>query len=224
MTGIIFLNYKRKDYSINTLHSIKQIACEHELLEIEMYGIAAAINYGMKYFFEDKGFDNVAICANDITMPAGWLDRMIEAANSIPETGMSAIYCVEHLPEMQIINGIKVHPSWGVFGCSLVTRKAFETIGYFNTDQDPYGMQDSDYSYRLTKAGFLNYYIHGMNAVHVGADVGNGSEYRKMKDNGLSKAGAIYNKWCRIYDDGKFFMPYDQENFIIQMSQMYANQ
>lgn len=224
MTGIIFLNYKRKDYSINTLHSIKQIECEYELLEVEMYGIAAAINYGMKYFFEDKGFQNVAICANDITMPAGWLDRMLEAADAIPETGMSAIHCVEHLPEMQIINGIKVHPSWGVFGCSLVTRKAFQTIGYFNTDQDPYGMQDSDYSYRLTKAGFLNYYIHGMNAVHVGADVGNGSEYRKMKDDGLSKAGAIYNKWCRIYDDGKFFMPYDQENFIIQMSQMYANQ
>ncbi len=45
MTGIIFLNYKRKDYSINVLHSIKQIGCEYELLEVEMFGIAAAINY-----------------------------------------------------------------------------------------------------------------------------------------------------------------------------------
>lgn len=224
MTGIIFLNYKRKDYSINVLHSIKQIGVDAEILEVEIFGIAGAINYGMRYFFEDGQFDNVAICANDIIMPPGWLDKMIEANNAIPETGMSAIHCVEHLPQSQIINGIKVHPSWGVFGCSLITKKAFETIGYFNTDQDPYGMQDSDYSYRLTKAGFLNYYIHGLNSNHIGADVGNGSEYRKMKDEGLNKAGDIYNKWCRIYDTGKLYLPYDQEQYIIKMMQMYGEQ
>jgi hypothetical protein len=221
MTGIIFLNYKRKDYSINALFSITQIGCDYELLEVEMFGISAAINYGFKYFFEEKGYNNVAICSNDIIMPSRWLDAMVMDANAIPQTGMSAIHCVEHLPPVQNINGVNVHPAWGVFGCSLVTKKAFDTIGYFNTDQDPYGMQDSDYSYRLHKAGFLNYYIHGMNSTHVGADVGNGSEYRKMKDEGLNKAGAIYNKWCRIYDSGKLYLPYEQENYIIEMNQYY---
>ena len=147
---------------------------------------------------------------------------MVHDAELIPNTGMSAIHCVEGLPDEQTINGIKCHPSWGVFGNTLLTKNAFETIGYFNTDHDPYGMQDSDYCYRLHKAGFTNYYISMLRAEHIGGDVGTGTEYRKMKDEGLNKAGYIFGKWQKIYDNGHIHLPYLQENYIIQMNQMYG--
>jgi len=222
MTGIIYLNYKRKEHSDLALQSIKQCQGDAELLEVEMFGIAAAINHGLKYFFDENGFDYVAICANDIIMPPGWLNKMIHDAEIITNTGMSAIHCVEALPDEQIINNIKCHPSWGVFGNTLLTKQAFDKIGYFNTDHDPYGMQDSDYCYRLHKAGFTNYYISALKAEHIGGDVGIGTDYRLMKDEGLSKAGNTYGKWLKVYDSGNVYFPYLQENYIIQMNQMYG--
>jgi hypothetical protein len=137
MTGIIYLNYKRKEHSDQALQSIKQGHADAEILEVEMFGIAAAINYGLKYFFEENGFDYVAICANDIIMPPGWLNKMISIAEGITNTGLSAIHCVEGLPDEQTINGIKCHPSWGVFGNALLTKQGFDAVGYFNTDHDP---------------------------------------------------------------------------------------
>jgi len=222
MTGIIYLNYKRKQHSELALQSIKQCQGDAELLEVEIFGIAAAINHGLKYFFEENGFDYVAICANDIVMPPGWLNKMVHDAQIINNTGMSAIHCVEGLPDEQIINGIKCHPAWGVFGNALLTKQAFDKVGYFNTDHDPYGMQDSDYCYRLHKAGFTNYYISAIKAEHIGGDVGTGTEYRLMKDEGLSKAGETYAKWIKVYDNGNVHLPYLQENYIIQMNQMYG--
>ena len=222
MTGIIYLNYKRKEHSALALQSIMQCQGDAELLEVEIFGIAAAINYGLKYFFEDKDFKYVAICANDIVMPPGWLTKMVHDAEIITNTGLSAIHCVEGLPDEQTINGIKCHPAWGVFGSGLLTRQAFDKIGYFNTDQDPYGMQDSDYCYRLHKAGFTNYYTSILKAEHIGGDVGSGTEYRKMKDNGLSKAANIFGKWQKIYDSGRLHLPYLQNDYIIEMSQMYG--
>jgi len=92
-----------------------------------------------------------------------------------------------------------------------LTKQGFDAVGYFNTDHDPYGMQDSDYSYRLHKAGFLNYYIHGMNSTHVGADVGNGSEYRKMKDESLNLLWRKGEQWLEYYKNtGNIYLGYEQ--------------
>jgi hypothetical protein len=126
------------------------------------------------------------------------------------------------MPELIKVNDQDICPAWGVFGNYLLTRTAFEKIGYWNEDHDPYGMNDSDYCYRLHKAGFLNYYIYGLQAHHLGADVHSGTDYRKMKDESLSKAGAIYNEWKQVYDSGNLHLPYLQENYTIKMNQMYG--
>lgn len=219
--SIIYLNYQRKDYDQQVRHNlVNNAGIPHDFIEIERKGVAAAINEGLKIAFETGAY-YAAICANDITMPQNWLLYMVETAKRLPNHGISAIHCVEALPEMQDINGVLVRPSWGVFGNSLISRKAWETVGYFNTDHDPYGMQDSDYCYRLHKAGFLNYYLIDLYAEHIGHDVGNGTEYRKMKDEGLQSAGAKYQKWLKVYDSGAVYLPYDQEQYIIN-SQQYA--
>ena len=218
MTGTIFLNYQRKEYSERAVQSLD--VCITELHVIERFGISAAINEGLKYWFEDNNAEAVYICANDIEMPAGYRERINEALQAIPETGIIAVHCVESLPAKQIVNGLKIHPAWGVFGNYLLTRKAFDVVGYWNTDHDPYGMNDSDYCYRLHKAGFLNYYLHGLQANHLGNDVGEKTDYRLMKDKGLSKAGETFAKWQQVYDKGQLYLPYEQEELIINMTQM----
>jgi hypothetical protein len=61
-------------------------------------------------------------------------------------------------------------------------------------------MQDSDYGFRLSKSGFINYYIEGMKSEHIGHDVGNGTDYRKMKDEGLSLCVEKWKYWTNKYD------------------------
>lgn len=209
--SVILLNYKaRTEYTEQVFQSIGN----EEVLMINRLGISAAINEGMQYFFEAKKSDFVFICANDIRLPTGWKDKMMEAYQHIPNTGMAAIYCVETLPEAEMINGIKVHPSWGVFGDCMITRKGFEAVGYWNEAQDNYGMNDSDYCYRLHKAGLLNYYLSDLRAEHLGNDVGSGTEYRKMKDDGLSVALDKFNAWKVKYDEGHLYLPYNQTQSI----------
>jgi hypothetical protein len=222
MTGVIFLDYIRKDYSDKALQSINAQNVDFQLLQVEQKGISAAINKGLYHFFEKGLAQNVFICANDIELPQGAFNKMLHVAHHIPETGVSAIHCVEGLPDLQKVNDQDIHPCWGVFGDYLLTRSAFEKVGYWNEDQDPYGMNDSDYCYRLHKAGFLNYYIFGLRGEHLGGDVGSGTEYRKMKDEGLSKAGTIFGEWQKVYDSGKVHLPYLQESYTIKMNQMYG--
>lgn len=209
--SVILLNYKaRTEYTEQVLQSIGQ----EEVYIVDRLGISAAINEGVQYFFEVKKYDYVFICANDIRLPLGWKHKALEAYQNIPDTGMAAIYCVETLPEPQVINGVKVHPAWGVFGDCMITRKAFEMVGYWNEAQDNYGMNDSDYCYRLHKAGLLNYYLSDIRAEHLGNDVGNSTEYRKMKDEGLSVALDKFNTWKVKYDAGELYLPYNQTQSI----------
>lgn len=215
---IVFLNYQRKEHTNLALQSIEG----YDTFMVEKFGISAAINEGLRYYFEQMNLDYVIVCANDIVMPKGSIDALLHAAKTIPETGIAAVYCVESLPEPKEVNGVTVHPIWGVFGNFIVTRKAFETVGYFNLDQDPYGMQDSDYCYRLSKAGFLNYYVSGFKADHIGHDVGSGTEYRKMKDDGLSVAANKFGQWQKIYDKGFVYLPFEQSENIIDNKQMYG--
>jgi hypothetical protein len=55
-------------------------------------------------------------------------------------------------------------------------------------------MQDSDYATRSLIAGFTNYYVPDMRSEHIGHDVGNGTEYRRMKDESLAKGKQIWDK------------------------------
>lgn len=196
---VIFLDYLRKDHS----QKVKDINLNNaghpfDLVEIEQFGISAAINKGLQL---SKGYDAAFIMPNDITLPDNWLAECVKAATAIPNTGAIGIYCVEHLPEAEVINGIKVHPTPTPFGANFIPMKAVSEIGYWNTDFDPYGMQDADYYYRLNLAGYQNYYLHGLRAWHIGHDVGNGTEYRKMKDDGLIEAMPKWTKWTTHYNE-----------------------
>ena len=159
-------------------------------------GIAAGVNAGLKM---TKGYDGVCILANDILLPTNWLQNWVMFSQRVSKTGIIGIHCVEELPPLQ--DG--VHKTHTPFGNNFLTRELIDTIGGYNIEYDPYGMQDRDYAERATIAGFTNYYIPDLRSEHIGHDVGNGTEYRAMKDESLQRAQSVWEKYQPIYHTEK---------------------
>jgi GT2 family glycosyltransferase len=196
--AIVLLDYLRHEHTAQAVASFSLGNYHYDMFTIDKKGIAAALNEGIR---KTKDYDIVAFCGNDIVLPNNWLLMAVEHIQAIPETGMCGIYCVETLPKTEVINGIEVHPTWATFGNVIIPRKAIDSVGYFNEAYDPYGMQDSDYGLRLTQLGFKSYYIKVLQSQHIGHDVGEQTDYRKMKDEGLNKAGEIWSEYTKLYEE-----------------------
>lgn len=197
--NVLFLDYHRHDFTERVkAQNFNNAGHPFDNVIIDMKGIANALNYGIK---QSLHYDAVVTMANDILMPDGWLSAMVTAASLIPNTGMCGIHCVEGIGERKEINGIEINETFTSFGNVLIPIVAIREVGYFNTDYDPYGMQDADFAYRLKKKGFINYYLSGKKSEHIGHDVGQPSDYRRMKDEGLSKAGEVWSRWTKHYEE-----------------------
>jgi GT2 family glycosyltransferase len=156
-------------------------------LSKEKRGIASGVNAGLRL---TTNYDAVCLLANDILLPENWLSNWVIFSKRVSKTGIIGIHCVEALPPLE--DGIhKIHTP---FGDNFITRELIDAIGGYNTEYDPYGMQDSDYATRALIAGFTNYYLPDMRSEHIGHDVGNGTEYRRMKDESFAKAQEIWDK------------------------------
>ena len=196
--NVIFLDYDRHQFTEQVRrHNFANAGHEFTLIDVDMKGIASAINHGIRQSLEA---DAVVTMANDILMPDCWLDAMVTAAKIIPNTGMCGIHCVEGEGKLTEINGVKVKQNFTAFGNVLIPMTAINAVGYFNTDFDPYGQQDADYAYRLNAKGFINYYLDGKKSEHIGHDVGQPTEYRRMKDEGLNQSGAKWDYWTNHYN------------------------
>lgn len=198
--AIIFLDYARHEYTQRTIsHNLHNAGHDFAFIYINQLGIAAAINAGIEKAREYNA-DAIVTMANDILMPFDWLRLMVNHAEAIPQTGMCGIHTVEGAGDPIEINGLKVNQSFTAFGNVLIPLKVVDDIGGFNTEYDPYGMQDADFAYRCFKSNRISYYVPGLKAEHIGNDVGSNSEYRKMKDEGLARAMEIWERNKLIYD------------------------
>lgn len=159
-------------------------------------GISAGVNTGLSLTTE---YDGVCILANDILLPENWLSNWVMFSQRVSKTGIIGIHCVEALPPL--VDGI--HKTHTPFGNNFLTRELIDTIGGYNIEYDPYGMQDRDYAERATIAGFTNYYLPDLRSEHIGHDVGNGTEYRRMKDESLARAQEVWDKYQKIYHEEK---------------------
>lgn len=207
--AVIFLDYFRKQHSAEALESVNKGGYPFDLFIIQRRGISTALNEGLD---NTTNYDAIITCANDIVMPSNWLYEMVTYANAISETGMCGIHCVEDKANAIERNGKMICPTFTAFGNVLIPRKVIDTIGYFNEDYDPYGMQDADFAYRLNKTGFINYYIPHLSSNHIGHDVGQNTEYRRMKDEGLAIADEKWKKWTKHYDETQnYYLPKIQQ-------------
>jgi len=207
--NIILLDYDRHDYTQRVKDvNFNNAGYPFDFTIVDMKGISKAINYGI---FQSRTYDAVVTMANDILMPNSWLERMVQAMITIPNSGMIGIHTVESISEPTTINGLQVHIQEAAFGNVLIPMKAIDKIGYFNEAYDPYGMQDRDYSYRLQMTGHLNYYLSGLRAEHIGHDVGQDTPYRRMKDEGLSKCDYLWARETGKYQEENNYTIYQTE-------------
>lgn len=202
--AIILLDYQRHDYTArvvaHNLDPLMQMENTPVVFKIDRLGIAAALNEGIDKA-KEIGAEAIVTMANDILLPPGWFYSMVSALKAIPDTGMCGIHTVEGIDAPEVINGVTIHRSFTAFGNVMIPMKVIDKIGYFQTEFDPYGMQDADFAFRLIRTGHINYYLHNLKGEHIGHDVGNGTEYRAMKDAGLNKAGDTWGRLTKHYDD-----------------------
>lgn len=220
--------YSAKVYLIDNgsfLHEYQQVLGTYPFdraFHVEQnLGVSGGLNLGINFALQD-GADAVVTLANDILMPDNWLLHMARYATAIPETGTVGIHCVESVGQVTQMHGLDVQ-RWPVaFGNVLIPKQVIDTIGYYNTDMDPYSVNDADFANRATEKGFIHYYIPGMKSEHIGHDVGSGTEYRKMKDESLAKGGIKLKQWAEWYKKNGVYLPYDQEEQIINKNQYFG--
>ena len=145
---------------------------------------------------------------NDIQMPHGWLKTLVEYADAIPQSGVVGIDWRGLEYPKEVINGKTIKVTTNTFGTMFVTQSTRDKVGEFCEDYGPYGLWDSDYSLRCTAAGLRNYYVDGLTTTHQGHDVGQDSEYRRMKDASLKAASPIFNANRVKYEQGDYFRTY----------------
>lgn len=202
---IILLDYQRHDHTQRVKDvNLNNAGHPFELVTIDRKGVSAAINEGIA-----QASDSVVTMSNDILMPNNWLKDLVNASEVIPGSGMIGFHTVEGLPAASEVNGLKIWETCP-FGNVLITKEAIEKIGYFNLDLDPYSVNDRDYWMRCTLSGLRSYYIEGK-AEHIGHDVGEKTEYRKMKDESLEKLWRKGEQWLEYYKNtGNYYLGYEQ--------------
>lgn len=156
------------------------------------------------------------LIGNDIELPVGWLEHLVHVYNAIPDSGLVGIHCVETLHPPKDLNGIIIHEGHNVFGTMFFSRDTFRKIGYFNESYFPYGLDDSDYAYRMIKIGLRNYYVYGMTSKHIGDDMHHNDEYRQMKTESLNRNVHKFNENIYKYDQsGNYYLPLGDEPYTI---------
>ena len=130
--------------------------------------------------------DIIVIAGNDILLGANWLSEAIKVLNADPKVALVGFGNSEG-PDSEI-GGVKVsrHPI-GTTGTWVIRKTNFNQLGYFATFSK-YGFWDGDYCNRLRASGLKDVYIPHITSEHVGADYGEDTEYRKMKDKEAKKA------------------------------------
>lgn len=153
--------------------------------------------------------DYIVLMDNDTAMPNGWLRAMVAAHKTIPETGQVALYSLMERHPVKALNGLQVCPGDWVFGERLFHRSLMDRIGAICMDYGNYGLDDADWSHRIRISGLLQYYLHGLEAVHRGWDIGERSAYRQMKDACLQVNGDVFRSNIAKYEATKeLYVPF----------------
>jgi GT2 family glycosyltransferase len=156
----------------------------------ENVGNAQALNNAMKVATGDI----IVIAGNDIKLQNKWLSEAIKLIQENPKVGLIGFNWRGNASKTKEKHGNLNEQVGNVFGTWVMSRKVYDKVGPFN-EFSKYGLWDSAYNHRCEKAGFINGYIHGIDSEHIGNDVGESSEYRKMKDREMAKAKKAYSEF-----------------------------
>jgi GT2 family glycosyltransferase len=166
------------------------------------WGISVPLNNMMHEAFRN-GADMVITMANDIIEPDGWIEKRIEAVETIPNVAVVAIppagRGTVRYPK-KALHGIKYEDDGDVIGNYGITKECYNEIGGFHAGYGIYGPIDLDYCFRIRLVGKKAIYLSDESAIHIGVD--NPYEYQKAKDESLRASWAIFADQKRKYSKG----------------------
>jgi GT2 family glycosyltransferase len=207
---------------MNLIAWLKQIKPEYLRLNAHNEGVARMQNH----MIAAAQGEFICLFGNDILMPDNWAKDMIEVYETVERDcpgvwpGLVGIDCLNKAKEgtlMQVNDSLSVVTAWNVFGTAIFNRERITTnVGYLCNRYHPYGLEDSDFHYRLNKAGFTNFYLSGKTSQHIGNDVGEKSEYRQSKWESLSANLPIWHEQRARYDENESYY-LDRRNYIDRM-------
>lgn len=168
-------------------------------------GYAPALN---QMLLRAKG-DYFCVLDPDFAVPDGWLKKLVEVNQAIPNSGTSSIWSVLGHYDPRVVNGYTIEVGPKVFGIKFFNRKVLDTFGGFCEEYAPYGPEDSDYMERINvhPDGYINYYLGGMTAQHLGDDAGSDNAYRKMKWDSLALAHPKFVANLARIASGEYYLP-----------------
>ena len=155
----------------------------------------------------------VCLLGNDIELPQFWLSKAMQVA-AAPEAGLIGVDCLAKADDnTTCVNGVDC-AGGDVFGTVVFHReRILSLVGYMCNGYGVYGLEDSDYSYRIQAAGLRNYYLHGMTSHHAAPDVGQDSEYRRTKDASLQANAEVFGYMQQWYAEYGVCLPPDNFGF-----------
>jgi len=134
--------------------------------------------------------DVFVIAGNDIMLPYNWLKEAMETMAD-PLVGIVGFDWRNTTTHSKYAN-LNLAPE--TYGTWVISRDTYNKVGKLN-EWSKYGKWDTSYSIRCQQKGLLNGYVADHYSTHVGEDVGEDSDYRRMKDEELAKATEAFNKW-----------------------------
>lgn len=165
--------------------------------------------------------DHVCLMGNDIELPNTWLCHFnnwaFKCSNKMIPYGLIGMKCTTVLPPLSTRNGLEAH--WldevidKVFGVTFFSRNILNDVGGFYEGFGPYGGEDSDFNNRVNRSGLQSFYIPSLVSTHVCDDVGEDSEYRRMKDESLTKNMTILGERMEGYSKNGFYEPLPAPRF-----------
>ncbi len=170
-------------------------------------GVSRSLNQLM---IRAKG-EYIAQIGNDIECPHGWLHEFIQYAKAVPRPGLIGMKCTAEMPPCIHKFGVNAHfldAKWDkVFGPTFYRRDLLDDVGGYCEEYHPYGLEDSDFNNRINVAKYNSLYVPTMVSIHHGDDVGQTSEYRKMKDASLQHGLGVHSKRVPNYARLGYYEP-----------------
>ena len=164
---LIIIDNASKDGTQDYLKTLKG----NEIVKIEVIFNKENLGYvgGMNQGLVLSKSEYVCLMNNDVLVTKGWLSKMIKVAESHPQIGivnpqsnnfgvfppkgMSLNEFAQKLE--QKFNNEFVEFNTCIGFCMLIKRKVIEKIGFLSTEFAPIFFEDTDFSMRAKKAGFL---------------------------------------------------------------------
>jgi GT2 family glycosyltransferase len=166
----------------------------------ENKGIAIGRNLALKKADELKPTWYCTI-DNDVQLPNGWLEDSIKILESNKGYGAIGVNFEPKSYPLVTHNGcvFQDKPAGNLGTACMVFRKQLhQMIGFFNTEYNKYGLEDSDFGIRARVANFKMGYVEKM-GIHLGEDNGEVNEYRKFKTQQHDELVDAFKKNCGLY-------------------------